>query len=109
MTGFFHPLENYRLYRTQGLDVQISVKALAGCGPSEERKRTLPVMEFPARNVRMLHNKSRKSKGETVRISNIYMQETMQVGLQAADERKIRNPRSSALICGGFSSRLSFE
>ena len=63
MTGF-HPLRDYQLYRTQGLDVQISVKALAGGGPSEERKRTLPVMEFPARNVRMLHNKSRKSKGE---------------------------------------------
>ena len=76
MTGF-HPLENYRLYRTQGLDVQISVKALAGCGPSEERNEHLPVMEFPARNVRMLHNKSRKSKGETMSISKIYMQEMM--------------------------------
>jgi hypothetical protein len=63
MTGF-HPLKNYQLYRTQGLDVQISVKALAGGGPSEERNEHLPVMEFPARNVRMLHNKSRKSKGE---------------------------------------------
>jgi hypothetical protein len=38
------------MYRTQDLDVQVSVKALAGGGPSEERKRTLPVMEFPARN-----------------------------------------------------------
>jgi hypothetical protein len=39
-------------------------KLLAGCGPSEERKRTIPVMEFPARNGDMLHNKRRKSKGE---------------------------------------------
>jgi len=52
------------MYRTQGFDVTDSVKTLAGCGPSEERKRTLPVMENPARNADMLHNTRRKSKGE---------------------------------------------
>jgi hypothetical protein len=45
-------------------------------------------MEFPARNERMLHNKSRKSKGENMSISKTYMQEMMQVKLLAADERR---------------------
>jgi hypothetical protein len=48
------------MYRTQGLDVQISVKTLAGSGPSEERKRSIPVMEFPARNDRHATQQERK-------------------------------------------------
>ena len=71
MTGF-HPVENYQCIGHRAFDVQISVKALAGCGPSEERKRTLPEMEFPARNADMLHNKTRKSKGENFFILLIF-------------------------------------
>jgi hypothetical protein len=40
---------------------------LAGCGPSEERKRTLPVMEFPARNDRhATQQKKKKQRGKLV-------------------------------------------
>jgi hypothetical protein len=67
------------MYRTQGLDVQISVKALAGCGPSEERKRTIPVMEFPARNDRHATQvKTKMQRGKACLISKIYMQEMLQ-------------------------------
>jgi len=37
MTGRFSPGRELAMYRTQGFRCQISVKALAGCGPSEER------------------------------------------------------------------------
>jgi hypothetical protein len=60
-----------------GLRCQISVKPLAGCGPSEERKRTYPKWNFLQGMTDMLHNKRRKSKGENWLISKIYMQETM--------------------------------
>jgi|GEM_PF-6676264 len=59
----------------------------------------------------MLHNKRRKSKGESGLISKIYMQEMMQV--KAANEQINAAPhsRSSAFICGKNSalSPLSFE
>jgi len=43
MTGVFHPVENSPfVLETQGLDLQNSVKALAGCGPSEERNDHYP-------------------------------------------------------------------
>jgi hypothetical protein len=41
---------------------------------------------FPARNGDMLHNKSRKSKGEKRFISKIYMQDTLQA--QSAKNRE---------------------
>ena len=49
---------------TQGLDVTDQLLILAGCGPFEERNETIPVMENLQGMPDMLHNKSRKSKGE---------------------------------------------
>jgi hypothetical protein len=80
MTGcVFSPGRELTIYRTQGLDVQISVKTLAGCGPSEERNEQYPKRNFLQGMTDMLHNKRRKSKGENKLISNIYMQEMLQV------------------------------
>jgi len=79
MTGVQSPGRELAMYRTQGLDVQISVKALAGCGPSEERKRTIPVMEFPARNDRHATQvKTKMQRGKACLVSKIYMQEMLQ-------------------------------
>jgi hypothetical protein len=46
---------------------------LAGCGPSEERKRTLPVMEFPARNERhATQQKKKKQRGKLVDFKDLH-------------------------------------
>jgi hypothetical protein len=56
-----------------GLRCQISVKPLAGCGPSEERKRTLPEMEFPARNDRhATQQKKKKQRGKLVDFKDLH-------------------------------------
>jgi hypothetical protein len=61
------------MYRTQGLDVRSVSNLLAGCGPSEERKRTLPVMEFPARNERhATQQKKKKQRGKLVDFKDLH-------------------------------------
>ena len=79
MTGYITRRE-LSMYRTQGLDVQISVKALAGCGPSEERNEHLPVMEFPARNERhATQQEKKKQRGKTCSFCR-FMQEMKEEG-----------------------------
>jgi hypothetical protein len=76
------------MYRTQGFDVQISVKTLAGCGPSEERnehtRNGISCKEWTT----CYTTKEEKAKGKNVVISKIYMQEMMQDIFLAADERR---------------------
>ena len=67
------------MYRTQGLDVQTVSKLSQAAAPSEERKRTLPVMENPARNDgHATQQKKKKQRRKNVVISKIYMQEMLQ-------------------------------
>jgi hypothetical protein len=55
-----------------------TVSKLSQAAAHPRRGTTLPVMDFPARNEHMLHNKRRKSKGENHGNFNSYMQEMMQ-------------------------------
>jgi hypothetical protein len=64
-----------------------SVSKLSQAAAHPRRGTIIPVMDFfPARNGDMLHNKSRKSKGEKRFISKIYMQDTLQA--QSAKNRE---------------------
>jgi hypothetical protein len=76
------------MFRTQGLDVQISVKTLAGCGPSEERNEHTRNGISCKECTTCYTTRGEKAKGKNVVILKIYMQEVMQDSFIAADERR---------------------
>jgi len=82
MTGVFTPGRELTMYRTQGLDLQNSVKALAGCGHPRRGTNITRNGFFPARNdghaTQQEQKKQRRKACSYQRFIKIYMQETMQ-------------------------------
>ena len=67
------------MLKTQGLVVRTrSAKTLAGCGPSEERNETLPVMDFPARNERHATQHEQKKQRRKLQSSQLVLRLLLQ-------------------------------